>query len=98
MEANTVLNIIILAVVGIIGYFLKQFIADVKESKKVREEFERTTTKEINEIKFNYLDRFADIKESANSTKDELIKLITQSEKNLTKLITDIERNTKSNN
>lgn len=92
MEANTVLNVMTLSLLAIIGYFLRQFIADVKESKKLREDFEKLTAKEINEIKFNYLDRFADIKQAANSTKEELMKSIIQSEKNLTKLITDTER------
>ena len=92
MEANTVLNVLTLTLLAIIGFFLKQFIADVKESKKLREEFEKATEKEISEIKFNYLDRFADIRQAANSTKEELVKLIIQSEKNLTKLITDTER------
>jgi len=92
MEANTILNALILFLVGIIGYFLRQYAVEIKESKKLREEFEKQTTKEISAIKFNYLDRFADIKESANSTKEELINRITQSEANLTKLITDTAR------
>ena len=98
METNTVLNALILFLVGIIGYFLRQYAVEIKESKKIREDFEKQTSKEINEIKFNYLDRFADIKETANKTKEELVKLINQSETNLTKLIVDTPRRESNHN
>ena len=98
METNTVLNALILLLVGIIGYFLRQYAVEIKESKKIREDFEKQTSKEINEIKFNYLDRFADIKETENKTKEELVKLISQSETNLTKLIVDTVRRENNHN
>ena len=98
METNTILNALILFLVGIIGYFLRQYAVEIKESKKLREEFEKQTSKEINEIKFNYLDRFADIKQTANKTKEELMNAMTQSEKNLTKLITDYQSREKNHN
>jgi DNA-directed RNA polymerase subunit F len=98
METNTILNALILFLVGIIGYFLRQYAVEIKESKKIREDFEKQTSKEINEIKFNYLDRFADIKETANKTKEELMNAMTQSEKNLTKLITDHQGRERNHN
>jgi len=87
MEVNTVLNAITIVIISVFGFFVKRHLTDYDEQKKERIRFEEEATKEINNTKFNYLDRFALITQKLNDARQELTRSIVDSEKNLTKLI-----------
>ena len=89
MEINTVLNIIGIGITGIFAFFMKRHFADYDDHKKATEKYQSETTKEISEVKLNYLDRFEGLTAKVVDTKEQLTKSITDSEKNLTKLIND---------
>lgn len=96
MDINTVLNIIVL----IVAFWIKKYIND--QDKKFNEfqskhdeaqiattDYQKATTKEISQVKFNYLDRFETLNGKVHETKEQLTKSINDSEKNLTKLINE---------
>ena len=89
MEINTVLNLILIAITGIFAFFMKRHFSDYDDHKKATEKYQSDTTKEISEVKLNYLDRFEGLTAKLVDTKEKLTDTINQSEKNLTKLIND---------
>ena len=89
MDINSVLNIVTLVVIGIMGFFIKRQFTDYDAHKEKTETYQENTTKEINEVKLNYLDRFEALTAKVVDTKEKLTESINSSEKNLTKLIND---------
>jgi len=49
--------------ISIVGYFIIRLIRVNDENQKAVSDFQVKTTKEMNDIKFNYLDRFDRIKD-----------------------------------
>lgn len=89
MELNTALNIITILIMSIGGFFVKRQFSDYDNHKKKTDLYQESTTKEINEVKLNYLDRFEGLTAKLTDTKEKLTESINNSEKNLTKLIND---------
>lgn len=89
MDVNIILNAIMILFMGGYGFFLKRIISDFDSLKTSTAKYQTDTTKEISEVKLNYLDRFEGLTNKVNETEKTLIKSINESEKNLTKLITE---------
>ena len=89
MEINTLLNILVIVVIVPFGFFIKRLVNDFDETRKLNIEYQKQTTHEVNEVKLNYLSRFEALTQKVNDLKNELTHSINESEKNLTKLITD---------
>ena len=89
MEINTFLNILVIVVIVPFGFFIKRLVNDFDETRKLNIEYQKQTTHEVNEVKLNYLSRFEALTQKVNDLKNELTHSINESEKNLTKLITD---------
>jgi uncharacterized membrane-anchored protein YhcB (DUF1043 family) len=85
MDINTALNIVIL----IMGFWLTRYVKQQDIFQKNTTAYQVSTTKEMNEIKFNYLDRFKKQSDESLNHKAELIDKINLVEHNLTKLLTD---------
>ena len=89
MEINTLLNILVIVVIVPFGFFIKRLVNDFDETRKLNIDYQKQTTHEINEVKLNYLSRFEALTQKVSDLKNELTHSINESEKNLTKLITD---------
>ena len=89
MEINTFLNILVIVVIVPFGFFIKRLVNDFDETRKLNIDYQKQTTHEINEVKLNYLSRFEALTQKVSDLKNELTRSINESEKNLTKLITD---------
>lgn len=87
MELNTVLNFGAILVLGIIGYFLRLHMADFLAHKKETREVQEETKKELNLVKFNYLDRFTGLTKQVTETRENLTAQIYDTETRLTALL-----------
>lgn len=75
---NTVLTITILSGVttvltSIVGFFVIRLIKVNDENQKANFDYQVRTTKEMNEMKFNYLDRFDKVKDQIKESEDRII-------------------------
>ncbi len=62
MATITILSGVTTILTSIVGYFVIRLIRVNDENQKANFEYQVRTTKEMNEIKFNYLDRFEKVK------------------------------------
>lgn len=79
---NTVVTVTILSaastlLISIVGYFVVRLIKSNDEYQKSNNEYQLRTTKEMNEIKFNYLDRFDKVKNQIVESEIRIINNIT---------------------
>jgi len=79
---NTVVTVTILSaastlLISIVGYFVVRLIKSNDEYQKSNDEYQLRTTKEMNEIKFNYLDRFDKVKNQIVESEIRIINNIT---------------------
>lgn len=63
MVTITILSGITTLLTSIVGYFIIRLIRVNDENQKAVSDYQVKTTKEMNDIKFNYLDRFDRIKD-----------------------------------
>lgn len=87
MELNTLLNFGAILALGIIGYFLRLHMADFLAHKKETREVQAATSKELNLVKYNYLDRFTGLTKQVTETKENLQLQIHETETRLTALL-----------
>jgi len=87
MELNTLLNFGAIIALGIIGYFLRLHMTDFLAHKKETREVVAETKKEINLVKFNYLDRFSGLTKQVTETKENLQLQIHETETRITALL-----------
>ena len=77
---NLILISIMTGVMAITGYLVKQWMNDIKVRVNALEEGQKNMSKEhheeIDEMKTNYLDRFAYVNENQHKIKEEIIEAI----------------------
>jgi len=61
------------ALTSIVGFFLIRLIKSNDEFQKSNNEYQIRTTKEMNEIKYNYLDRFDKVKNQIQESEIRII-------------------------
>lgn len=59
--------------ISIVGYFVTRLIKANDDNQKAVSEYQVKTTKEMNEIKFNYLDRFDKVKDQIQESEMRII-------------------------
>ena len=69
----TILSGITTLLTSVVGYFLIRLIRVNDENQKSNIEYQIRTTKEMNEIKYNYLDRFDKVKNQIQESEIRII-------------------------
>ena len=59
--------------ISIVGYFVTRLIKANDDNQKAVSEYQVKTTKEMNEIKFNYIDRFDKVKDQIQESEMRII-------------------------
>lgn len=59
--------------ISIVGYFVTRLIKANDDNQKAVSDYQVKTTKEMNEIKFNYLDRFDKVKDQIQESEMRII-------------------------
>ena len=77
MVTITILSGITTLLTSVVGYFLIRLIRVNDENQKSNIEYQIRTTKEMNEIKYNYLDRFDKVKNQIQESELRIISKIT---------------------
>ncbi len=73
MVTITILSGITTLLTSVVGYFLIRLIRVNDENQKSNIEYQIRTTKEMNEIKYNYLDRFDKVKNQIQESEIRII-------------------------
>ena len=73
MLTITILSGVTTILTSIVGYFVIRLIRVNDENQKANFEYQVRTTKEMNEMKFNYLDRFDKVKDQIKESEDRII-------------------------
>ena len=73
MVTITILSGITTLLTSIVGYFVIRLIRVNDENQKSNIEYQIRTTKEMNEIKYNYLDRFDKVKNQIQESEIRII-------------------------
>ena len=73
MATITILSGVTTILTSIVGYFVIRLIKVNDENQKANFEYQVRTTKEMNEMKFNYLDRFDKVKDQIQESEMRII-------------------------
>ena len=73
MATITILSGVTTILTSIVGYFVIRLIRVNDENQKANFEYQVRTTKEMNEMKFNYLDRFENVKDQIQESEMRII-------------------------
>jgi len=69
----TILSGVTTVLTSIVGFFVIRLIKVNDENQKANFDYQVRTTKEMNEMKFNYLDRFDKVKDQIKESEDRII-------------------------
>jgi len=69
----TILSGVTTVLTSIVGFFVIRLIKVNDENQKSNFDYQVRTTKEMNEMKFNYLDRFDKVKDQIKESEDRII-------------------------
>lgn len=73
MVTITILSGVTTVLISIVGFFVIRLIKVNDENQKANFDYQVKTTKEMNEMKFNYLDRFDKVKDQIKESEDRII-------------------------
>lgn len=73
MLTITILSGVTTVLTSIVGFFVIRLIKVNDENQKANFDYQVRTTKEMNEMKFNYLDRFDKVKDQIKESEDRII-------------------------
>ena len=73
MVTITILSGVTTVLISIVGFFVIRLIKVNDENQKSNFDYQVRTTKEMNEMKFNYLDRFDKVKDQIKESEDRII-------------------------
>lgn len=73
MLTITILSGVTTVLTSIVGFFVIRLIKVNDENQKSNFDYQVRTTKEMNEMKFNYLDRFDKVKDQIKESEDRII-------------------------
>ena len=73
MLTITILSGVTTVLTSIVGFFVIRLIKVNDENQKANFDYQVRTTKEINEMKFNYLDRFDKVKDQIQESEMRII-------------------------